>query len=100
MIKAIQRRLQEIERLYYDGVDEDKLCEKIIEAAELIGSFDDSHPLRKACEVFAPSLWGGASGEAIELKAVEDALSGPDRSDYLKSWSGIGRAILAYRLVA
>lgn len=100
MSKAIHRRLQEIERMHHDGVSDEELIEKIDEAAKLIVSFDGHHPLREACEVFAPSLWGGASCETIDPEAIQAALSGPDRSIYLRAWSGIGRAILANRLAA
>lgn len=100
MSKAIHRRLQEIERMFYDGVSDEELCGKIDEAAKLIASFDRHHPLREAVEIFAPSLWGGDSGSAIDPGAVQDALSGADRSVYLQSWSGIGRAVLAYRFAA
>ena len=100
MVMAMHRKLQEIERIFHEGVENDVLCAKIDEAARLICALDERHPLREACEVFAPSLWGGASGSAIEPKVIQAVLGGPEGADYLRSWSGIGRAILAYRQAA
>lgn len=100
MEEQIYQRLSEIENSYYQGATFDALCEKIVETAGLIAALNRFHPDRKACEVFAPLLWGGASGETIEPEAVKAALAGPAGGAFLRSWSGMGRVLLAYRAAA
>ncbi len=100
MQTEIQQRLLEIESAYYDGAGYDALCVKIVETANLISLRDERDPDREACEVFAPLLWGGASGTTIDPEAVKAVLAGPDGPSHLRSWSGIGRALSAYRTAA
>ena len=100
MTRKIHTLLSEIERAYHDGAKYDAICEKIHRAAELIASLDGDDLLRKACEEFAPLLWGGDPGSAIEPKAVQAALAGQNGNAHLRSWSGIGRVLLAYRAAA
>ena len=100
MTREIHRLLQDIERAYYDGATFDALCERIDQSVRLIAALDATDPIRQVCEAFAPMLWGGASGSEIAPKAVQAALAGPDASAHLRSWAGIGRAILAHRAAA
>lgn len=100
MQTEIHQRLLEIESAYYDGASYCALCKKIVETANLISVQDERDPDREACEVFAPLLWGGASGTTIEPEAIKAALAGPDGPSCLQSWSGMGRALSAYRIAA
>ncbi len=100
MKKQIHQCLGEIENAYYDGATYEALSEKIIETATLISALDDRDSDRNVCEVFAPLLWGHASGATIQPEAVEAALEGSDGASYLRSWAGMGRVLLAYRAAA
>ena len=100
MEREIHQRLREIENAYYDGATFEALSEKIVETARLIASLGVRDADRKVCEVYAPLLWGEASGAAIEPDTVKAALEGPDGASHLRSWSGMGRVLFAYRVAA
>jgi hypothetical protein len=100
MNDAIHRWLQEIERAYYDETADEVLCEMIDDAVDLILRLDRRDELRGVIELFAPTLWGGRAGSTLDPEAVRAVLDGPDRPAYLRSWSDIGRAILASQLAA
>ena len=100
MNNEIHRRLQEIENAYYDGATYDALSEKIVETARLISGLEAWDPDRETCEVFAPLLWGGASGATIEPSAVEAALAGSEGASHRRSWAGIGRVLMTRRAAA
>lgn len=96
----VHQRLQEIEDAYFDGATYDALCEKIVDTAALIAKLDRSDPVREGAEGFAPLLWGGAPGSPIKPALVKAALAGSDGATYLRSWSSVGRGLLAYRIAA
>lgn len=78
MQKEIHQRLVEIENACYDGATFETLSEKIVETAQLISALDDHDADRRVCEVYAPLLWGEASGAKVEPGAIKAALEGPD----------------------
>ena len=100
MSTLVQRRLQEIEDAYFDGAPFDVLCDRIVATSVAIARLDKHNPLREGAELFAPLLWGGASGSPIEPAAVQAALAGPDGDAYLRSWSSVGRGLVAYGMAA
>lgn len=100
MRDEVYQRLQEIEDAYFDGATYDALSEKIVGTAALIAKLRKTDPIREGAEVFAPLLWGGASGTPIKPALVKAALAGSDGDTYLRSWSSIGRGLLAYRMAA
>lgn len=96
----IHKRLLDIEQAYYDGAKFDALFKKIGEAAELICARGEHDPDREVCEVYAPLLWGEPSGSTISRAAVDAALQGENGGAHLRSWSGMGRVLVAYRVAA
>lgn len=96
----VHQRLQAIESADYDGATFEALSAKIVEAADLVAKLDERDPDREACEIYAPLLWGGASGATIEPHSVKAALARPNGADFLQSWSGMGRVLLAFRVAA
>lgn len=100
MGKEIHDRLREIENAYYDGATYEALSEQIVRTARLVSALEQSESDRHVCETFAPLLWGGVSGTSIEPGAVQAALEGPDGPSYLRSWSAMGRVLLAHRAAA
>jgi hypothetical protein len=96
----IQTQLLEIENAYYDGATYDALCEKIVETAKIIAALRACDPDRDTCEVYAPLLWGGASGATIEPSAVKAALAGTEGASHLQSWAGMGRVLMTRRAAA
>lgn len=100
MKKEIHRRLREIEGAYYDGARFEALSEKIVETAILIAALEDHDADRRVFEVYAPLLWGEASGAAIDPEAIKTALGGAEGASHLRSWSGMGRVLMAYQVAA
>ena len=100
MTKLIHEQLQGIERGYYDGARFETLSEQIIRVAEGIRALAKDHPLRASCEELAPVLWGGDAATDIDADTLRTALNGPDGDSYLRSWSTLGRVLLAYQSAA
>lgn len=100
MDTGVLQRLQEIEAAYFDGVTYDNLCDRIVATAVAIARLEEHDPVREGAETFAPLLWGGTSGSAIEPAKVQVALAGPDGDAYLRSWSSVGRGLVAYEIAA
>ena len=96
----VLQQLQAIENAYHDGATYQALCGKIVETAHLISTLEKGDPDQEAFEIFAPLLWGGASGATIEPDLVKAALAGPDGPSFLRSWSEMGRVVLAFRVAA
>lgn len=100
MRDEIHQRLQQIEDAYFEGATYDALCEKIVATAALIADLHESDPVREGAETFAPLLWGGRSGSTITPAVVTAALARSEGDHYLRSWSSIGRGLMAYRIAA
>jgi hypothetical protein len=100
MDTGIHQRLQELEDAYFDGAKYDVLCDRIVATAVAISRLKKHDPVREGAEIFAPLLWGGVSGSPIEPAVVQAALAGPDGGTYLRSWSSVGRGLVAYEIAA
>ncbi len=100
MSGKIHKLLQQIEDGYSDGATHDALSEQVVDTASRIAKLKKNDPVRKGAEAFAPLLWGAASGSPIRSSAVKTALAGSDGDAYLRSWSNVGRGLLAFRLAA
>jgi hypothetical protein len=100
MNENVLQQLRAIEHAYLDGATYKALCDKIFEAAQLISTLEKGDPDRDAFEIFAPLLWGGASGATIEPDRIKAALAGPNGPSLLRSWSEMGRVVLAFRVAA
>jgi hypothetical protein len=100
MCNEVHERLQQIEDAYYAGAKYEALAEEIVATATLIAGLDRQDPVREGAETFAPLLWGGASGSCIDPARVKTALAGSNGDSHLRSWSSIGRGLLAYRAAA
>lgn len=100
MDRNVLQQLQAIENAYHDGATFRALSEKIGATAHLISTLEKGDPDQEAFEVFAPLLWGGASGATIEPDLIKAALAGPNGPSFLRSWSEMGRVVLAFRIAA
>lgn len=96
----ITKQLSDIELAYFDGAKFEKLSEKIVHTAVLIAAMDTDDPVRVVSETYAPMLWGAPSGSVIDPGAVKTALAGSNGNTHLRSWSGFGRALSAYKVAA
>lgn len=100
MSGKIHKLLAEIEEGYSDGATFDALSEQVVDTASRIAKLRKDDPVRRGAEAFAPLLWGAASGSPIRPSVVRAALAGSDGDAYLKSWSNVGRGLLAFRIAA
>ena len=100
MDTGVLQRLQDIENAYFDGAPYHQLRDRIVATAVAIARLDPHDPVREGAETFAPLLWGGVSGSPIDPAEVQVTLAGPDGEAYLRSWSSVGRGLVAYEIAA
>ena len=100
MKNAPLTNLKQLENDYYDGVSLKRLCPRVVSICRKLQSASAREPVRRACEVFAPMLWGQPSGSRVDAVVVRDALAGRHGADYLRAWAHFFRVAETYRLQA
>ena len=100
MSAAVLNALRILEQDYYEGVGFERLQQYVVAISRAIDGLPDNDPIRRACEAFAPTLWGDTSGSAVRVAAIEAALDGENAADYLQAWANFARVAETYRFAA
>jgi hypothetical protein len=100
MVGQVHKLLQQIDDDYVGGAPYEALAAKVVDIASRISKMRKNDPVRKGAEAFAPLLRGAASGSPIRTSVVKAALASSDGGSYLRSWSNVGRGLLAFRVAA
>ena len=100
MSAEVLNALRILEHDYYEGVGFERLQQHVVAISHAIDGLADNDPVRRACEAFAPTLWGDSSGSEIRVDAIEAALVGKNAAAYLQAWANFARVAETYRAAA
>ena len=100
MSAEVLNALHILEHDYYEGVGFERLQQHVVAIGHAIDRLADNDPTRRACEAFAPTLWGDTSGSAVRVGAIEAALDGENAADYMQAWANFARVAETYRVAA
>ena len=100
MSHHILMTLRRLETDYYAGVSYRRLSRRILDLGRSIEALGADDPMRRACEEFAPALWGEVSRSRLDADELRSALESRNAAEYLRAWAHFWRIAETYRLAA